>query len=64
MLTIDNYRLWEEHDRREARRDRKLPTCERCAEPIRQWDAVRIGRRWYCDECLKEMREETMEDSW
>ena len=56
---IDNYDLWTIHDRKEAEWERKLPTCDRCGEPIQQWDAVRINRRWYCDECLARMREET-----
>lgn len=60
----DNYDAWVWHDRDiEARLD-KLPRCEICGEPIQQWDAVRIGRLWYCDDCLRDAREDTTEDSW
>lgn len=31
---IDNYGLWEQHDREEAIKERKLQVCDYCGEPI------------------------------
>lgn len=61
-MIADNYDIWEAYDRMCASWERKLPCCELCGEPIQQWDAVRIAGRWYCDECLREHREETIEE--
>ena len=36
---------------------KKLPKCTECDEPIQQDDAVCLHGKWYCDHCLKEMRE-------
>jgi formylmethanofuran dehydrogenase subunit E len=46
------------HDREQARRLAKLPTCDRCGYPIQQEMAVRIYGKWFCDECITECREE------
>ena len=60
---IDNSDLFEIYDRQRERKLEKLPTCERCGEPIYQYKAVRINRCWYCDSCIEELREDTTEDS-
>lgn len=58
MNVPDNYDLWEAHDRNQAERLKKLPTCDRCGDAIQQEMAVRIYGNWFCDECIKECREE------
>lgn len=40
----------------------KLPVCCECEEHITQDSAVKIDGRWYCDACLKDMREEVTFD--
>ena len=45
------------HDAEQTEWLKKLPKCERCGEPIQQEDAVHIDDKYYCDECLAEMRE-------
>lgn len=39
-----------------------LPKCERCDEPIQQEKAVCIDGKYYCDECLDELRESIGDD--
>lgn len=34
-----------------------LPECWCCGNHIQQEDAVRIDGKWYCDDCLNDMRE-------
>lgn len=34
-----------------------LPECYNCGCHIQQEDAVRIDGKWYCDDCLNDMRE-------
>lgn len=57
MTIGDNYDLWEQHDREQEAKLRKLPECSICGERIQQDRAVRIWGDWICDECLKECRE-------
>ena len=35
---------------------KKLPKCSECGEHIVQEAAVCIDGKWYCDQCLKDMR--------
>ncbi|MBR6983893.1 MAG: hypothetical protein IKH75_10290 [Ruminococcus sp.] len=63
-MMIDNSELFEIYDRERERKLQKLPTCERCGEPIQQFDAVRWRGMWFCDSCLEEMREDTMSDCY
>ena len=60
---IDNSDLFEIYDRQREARAAKLPTCERCGEPIFELKAVRWKHMWFCDFCLEEMREDTTDDS-
>ena len=64
MTIPDNYDAWVWHDREMEARARKLPTCERCGEPIYEMRAVYWRGMWFCDSCLEEMREDTTEDSY
>ena len=56
--TDDPVADFERHDRDQARRLKRLPTCERCGDAIQQERAVCIEGFWYCDECLDEYRRE------
>ena len=49
---------FERHDREQARRLAKLPTCERCGDAIQQERAVCIKGFWYCDGCIEYYRKE------
>ncbi len=57
MSISDNYDLWEQRDREQHRRLARFPKCTRCGEHIQQEDAVCIDGNYYCDNCLKELRE-------
>ena len=56
---VDNYDIWDAHDREMERKLENLPLCECCGNPIQQDTAVRINGDCYCDDCLDEMREDT-----
>ena len=58
--TDDPVADFERHDREQARRLAKLPTCERCGDAIQQERAVCIEGFWYCDECLDNYRREVI----
>ena len=47
--------------KRQERLDR-LPKCAECGHPIQQDDAVCIGNKYYCDECLDNLRESIGDD--
>lgn len=51
--TDDPVADFERHDREQARRLAKLPTCQHCGDAIQQERAVCIEGFWYCDECLE-----------
>ena len=36
----------------------RYPICCRCGEHIQQETAVRIGKDYYCDDCLDALREQ------
>lgn len=54
----DAYDLHVENEARLERKLARLPKCILCREPIQQEDVVRIGYAYYCDDCLKDSREE------
>lgn len=54
---IDNYELFEMHERERERLDRHKPICAECGERIHQDRAVRIRGAWICDQCLEDARE-------
>lgn len=45
-----------EHDEEEY--FAKLPECAECGFKIQQDSAVKIGKAWYCDQCLRLLRED------
>ena len=59
---VDNYDLWEAHDRKEARRIARLPVCDFCGEPIQQERALKLMGLWVCDECISNNMEWIEED--
>ncbi len=55
----------EDFERYDADRERKLrclPVCSLCREHIQQETAVCFNDEWICDECLDDLRKETLED--
>ena len=59
---LDNYDLWEAHDRRQAKRMAKLPTCKCCGYEVQQEEAVCIEGDWYCEDCEDEAWERIRKD--
>ena len=53
-MVIDNYDLWEMHDREEAEWLESLPKCKCCGQPIQQEKAVCIEEGYYCEDCEDE----------
>ena len=53
---MDNYDLWARHDDEQEEALSRLPLCCECKNHIQQEMAVRINDKWYCDDCLKDMR--------
>lgn len=58
---MDNYDLWAMHDAEQEAKLRRLPVCCECKDHIQQERAVRINGKWFCDDCLDNMREEIEE---
>ena len=54
----DLKRWLEDETEKEMKYLAKLPKCSECKEPIQQDDAVCLNGKWYCDECLDDMRED------
>lgn len=53
-MVIDNYDLWDMHDREQAERLARLPKCKCCGQPIQQEQAVCIEEGYYCEDCEDE----------
>jgi formylmethanofuran dehydrogenase subunit E len=53
-MVIDNFALWEAHDREEQVQLDKLPLCECCNQPIQQERAVYYNDQWFCEDCEDE----------
>lgn len=53
---------FERYDANRERELRKFPVCCICKEHIQQDYAVRYQDRWICDDCLDELREETLDE--
>ena len=62
-MVIDNYDLWEAHDREQERQLARLPKCCCCGEPIQQEEAVCIDEDYYCEECEDEAWERLRNDN-
>lgn len=60
MFTTDNpIADYDRYDRERTKWLERKPKCEECGHHIQQETAVRIGDKWYCDECLDNLREDT-----
>lgn len=53
-MVIDNFALWEAHDREEQERLDRLPICECCNHPIQQEEAIHYNDQWFCEDCEDE----------
>lgn len=62
MYIPDNSDLFERHDAEQARRLKRLPICDCCENHIQQESALKIDGKWYCDECIEDMKEDI--DEW
>lgn len=51
---IDNYDIWEAHERREERRRERLPHCIRCGEAIIGEDAYNMPDGIWCEDCFND----------
>lgn len=66
MYTNNPIADFHRYDAEQNRRLERLPVCHNCGEPIQQNRAVHIDDWWFCDDCLKDLREdiEDDEDGW
>lgn len=48
---LDNYGLWEIHDREQERKLAQLPVCDKCKRIIQQKKAVYYNDTWICEDC-------------
>lgn len=53
MNIPDNYDLWEDHEREQAKQLEKLPVCEVCGEPIQDDHLYLINDEFVCSDCLE-----------
>lgn len=56
-MTGDPLKDFDRWDARRQERLERLPKCVCCGEHIQQDDAVCIDGKYYCDECLDNLRE-------
>ena len=56
-ITNDPVGDWERKCRDDYDRVKDLPVCANCGEHITQETAVCVNGDWYCDVCLKGMRQ-------
>lgn len=54
---LDNYDLFEAHERQVERRLARLPVCRKCGEPITSEWAYDIDGLW-CESCYEEFTKE------
>lgn len=54
---------FEKYDAEHERIMSRLPVCCLCGERIQQDTAVYFYGKWVCDDCLDDMRKETLEDA-
>ena len=57
MYTDDPIADFLKHDKEQARWLVRLPLCVKCEEHIQQEDVLCIDGKYYCDNCLENMRE-------
>ena len=59
---IDNYGLWEAHEREQEKALEKLPECDYCGEAIQDDFYFDINGDIVCEECLKKEFRKRVED--
>ena len=60
MRILDNYDLWEAHEREQQKKLAELPVCAVCGEPVQDDHFYLINDEVICPECLDaEFRKET-----
>ena len=59
---IDNYDLWEAHDREEQERLDRMPLCECCNQPIQDEYCYEINGEVLCEDCLVSLYRKDVED--
>lgn len=58
----DNMDIYYAYERDREKELESLPLCCMCGEHIQQEDAVHLNGEWFCDDCLKDSREEIYAD--
>ena len=54
---IDNYALWEAHEREQERQRLRYPTCDHCGKTL--WEYIfRIDGEVLCESCLTDIYRE------
>lgn len=61
-MVIDNYDLWEAHDREEQERLDRMPLCECCNQPIQDEYCYEINGEVLCEDCLVSLYRKDVED--
>ncbi len=59
---VDNYDLWEAHEREQEEALEKLPECDYCGEYIQDDYYFDINGDIVCEECLKKEFRKRVED--
>ena len=56
---LDNYDLWERHDREREEKLEKYPKCDYCKEPITDEYLYNVAGMVLCEDCIEKFRERT-----
>lgn len=54
---MDNYDLWERHNRRQEEWLERRPVCSCCGKHIQDEEALHFGDTWLCLECIEDKME-------
>lgn len=54
---MDNYDLWERHNRRQEAWLERRPVCSCCGKHIQDEEALHFGDTWLCLECIEDKME-------
>lgn len=59
---LDNYDMFEQHDRERERELKKFPVCCSCHEPITDEHLYCIKGYFYCEDCMNDEFRKSTED--